>query len=85
MKAAEVLPYTQLYEKIWGGDGDDHEQMEKLLLDEVGARMAWQVISCLDQFKGFDQGFWGGIPDDCKDNIFNELANLFRDEPYQTD
>lgn len=80
-KPESILPYTQLHDEIWGSDNP--EDMKKLFLDEVGARKAWDVIECLGQFKGFEEGFWGQIDDDCNDRIFNELANQFRKEPYQ--
>jgi len=86
MKAKEVLRYTELCEKIRGCDGENREAVEKLVLDEVGARQAWRIIKRLNQFKGFEEGFWmmgGEMPEECRDNIFNELANLFRDEPYE--
>ena len=88
MKAAEVLTYSELYDKIWDAEDENREAVKKLLLDEVGARQAWKVIECLDQFKGFEEGFWmmgGEMPEECRDNMFNELANLFRDEPHEID
>jgi len=82
MKPEAILKYTHLYEKI--NNANDEEAMKKLLIDEVGARSAWKVVECLDQFKGFEQGFWFhyDMSDECRDNIFNELANAFRDKPY---
>lgn len=83
MKPEQVLDYESLYEKIWMAD--DPEAMKKLLLDEAGARQAWRVIELIRKYKGFDEGFWRDIPDYCRCNIFNDLANLFRDEPLERD
>ncbi len=83
MKPEQVLDYESLHEKIYMAD--DVESMKKLLLDEPGARQAWRVIDLLGQYKGFDEDFWRDIPDYCRCSIFNDLANLFRDDPLERD
>ena len=81
MKASETLTYTEIGDKIY--EADDREAMKKLLLDEVGIRAAWRVIVCMNTFRGFRQDFWeqgGDMSDECRDEMFDELANLFRKE-----
>ena len=80
MKSQTAHRYTQLEELIFMAD--DRPAMEKLLLDEVGVRQAWRVIRCLNSFKGFEECFWkqgGDMPEECRDEMFNAIANLFRD------
>jgi len=83
MKAEEVLNYEELFNRIY--DFPSIEDAVKLYTDEVGARQAWRIVSLLREYKGFDEGFWMDIPEECRCAIFNDIANLFRDSPLRKD
>lgn len=70
------MRYSKFME-IWGESDLPLEDLVKLHLEEVGLRMAWKVLWLWESKKGFEY-FWHDIDDDIKDEVFNDLANLFR-------
>jgi hypothetical protein len=65
------MTFSELHESYWGTPEKERARLLRGL--DGGERAAWEVIRSFDAREGFD-GWWEGIEDDTRDEIFEELA-----------